>query len=283
MRTGLIAKKIGMTRIFKEDGNHAPVTVLKVDNCQVVSVQTEERNGYVSLQLGSGKAKVKNVTKPMRGHYAKAKVEPKQKLAEFRVSNDAVVEVGKEITANHFISGQYVDVTGVTIGKGFAGAMKRHNFGGLRATHGVSISHRSHGSTGQCQDPGRVFKGKRMAGHMGNTQQTAQNLEVISIDAEKGLIFVQGAVPGSKGGWVTISDATKKAAPEGVPFPAGLREMIEGSKPSEEAPVEDVVDTEVVNAAEAAAPVEEVKEVVAEEVEVKAEATESSDDNEKKE
>jgi len=238
MRTGLIAKKLGMSRIFSEDGRNTPVTVLKLDNCQVVAVMNDERNGYTALQLGSGKAKVKRVSKPMRGHYAKSKVEPKQKMFEFRVSNDAVLEVGAELSADHYISGQYVDVTGITIGKGFAGAMKRHNFGGLRATHGVSISHRSHGSTGQCQDPGRVFKGKRMAGHMGNVQQTVQNLEVVKIDAEQGLIFVKGAVPGSKNGWVTIKDAVKRARPNDAPFPAGLKAAVKVEETVTEAKTE---------------------------------------------
>ena len=241
MRTGLIAQKLGMTRVFDENGRHVPVTVLKVDNCQVVSVQTEEKNGYVSLQLGAGSRKAKNISKPVRGHYAKAKVEPKAKLVEFRVSQDAVVEVGTEITANHFISGQFVDVSGFTIGKGFAGAMKRWNFSGLRATHGVSVSHRSHGSTGQCQDPGKVFKGKKMAGHMGASNQTMQNLKVVLVDEEQGLIFVQGAVPGAKKGWVTIHDAVKKALPEDVPFPAGLRSVkVEEKKEDAPAAAEEV-------------------------------------------
>ncbi len=232
MRTGLIAKKLGMTRIFDDAGQNVPVTVLKVDNCQVVDVMTDERNTYTALQLGAGNAKVNRVSKPQRGHFAKAKVEPKQKLVEFRVSNDAVLEVGTEISVEHFVVGQYVDVTGITIGKGFAGAMKRHNFGGMRATHGVSVSHRAHGSTGQCQDPGRVFKGKRMAGHMGATQQTKQSLTVVETDVENGLIFVKGSVPGSKNAWVTIQDAVKKALPEGAPFPAGIKEPVK--------PVEDV-------------------------------------------
>lgn len=237
MRTGLIAQKLGMTRIFSEDGEHLPVTVLKVEGCQVISVQTEEKNGYVSLQLGAGKAKVKNVSKPVRGHYAKAKVEPKKKVVEFRVANDAVLEVGAELSVGHFIIGQYVDVAGVTKGKGFAGAMKRWNFKGMRATHGVSVSHRAHGSTGQCQDPGKVFKGKKMAGHMGNSPQTSMNLEIIAVEEETGLIFVKGAVPGSKNGWVTIKDAMKKARPDDAPYPAGLKADV---KPvAEEAPVAD--------------------------------------------
>jgi len=225
MRTGLIARKEGMSRIFDEDGRHIPVTVLKVDECQVIAVRSEEKDGYVAVQLGSGKAKVKRTSKANRGHFAKAKVEPKKKLAEFRVSNENILEVGAELGANHFIAGQYVDVTGTSIGKGFAGAMKRHNFGGLRATHGVSISHRSHGSTGQCQEPGRVFKGKKMAGHMGAERVTTQNLEIIAVDLEDNLILVKGAVPGSKQGWVLINDAVKKPAPEGIPLPAGFREV----------------------------------------------------------
>jgi large subunit ribosomal protein L3 len=223
MRTGLIAEKVGMTRIFDADGAHVPVTVLKVDNCQVVQVRTAERDGYTAVQLGVGKAKVKNVTKPMRGHYAKAKVEPKRKLVEFRVSADALVEVGAELSAAHFLSGQFVDVTGTSIGKGFAGVMKRHNFGGLRASHGVSVSHRSHGSTGNRQDPGRTFPGKKMAGHLGNVRVTTQNLKIVSVDAERGLIMIKGAVPGADGGYVLVSDAKKRAAPKDVPFPAAIK------------------------------------------------------------
>ncbi len=223
MRTGVIAQKLGMTRVFAEDGMHVPVTVLKLDSCQVVAQRTAERDGYTALQLGAGQAKVKNVNRPMRGHFAKAQVEPKRRLAEFRVSEDAMVDVGAEITADHFVAGQHVDAIGTSIGKGFAGAMKRHNFAGLRASHGVSISHRSHGSTGQCQDPGRVFKGKKMAGHLGDARVTQQNLRVVRADAERGLILVRGAIPGAKGGWVLLRDAIKKAAPEGVPYPAALR------------------------------------------------------------
>ena len=222
MRTGIIAQKMGMTRVFDDFGQHVPVTVLKMDDVRVVAQKTEEKDGYTALQLGYGKAKVKRTSKAMRGHFAKAKVEPKRKLAEFRVPAEALVEVGKEIRANHFVPGQYVDVAGTTIGKGFAGGMKRHNFGGLEATHGVSISHRSHGSTGQCQDPGRVFKGKKMAGHMGDVRCTAQNLEVVRIDEESNLILVKGAIPGSKNGYVYVSDAIKKALPTAAPFPAGL-------------------------------------------------------------
>jgi len=223
MRTGLIAEKVGMTRIFDAEGAHVPVTVLKVDSCQVVQVRTAERDGYTAVQLGVGKAKVKNVTKPMRGHFAKAKVEPKRKLVEFRVSADALVEVGAELSAAHFLSGQFVDVTGTSIGKGFAGVMKRHNFRGLRASHGVSVSHRSHGSTGNRQDPGRTFPGKKMAGHLGDVRVTTQNLKIVSVDAERGLIMVKGAVPGADGGYVLVSDAKKRAAPKDVPFPAALK------------------------------------------------------------
>ncbi len=223
MRTGLIARKEGMSRIFDEDGRHIPVTVLKVDECQVVAVMSEEKDGYVAVQLGAGKAKVKRTSKQNRGHFAKAKVEPKKKLAEFRVSNENILEVGAELGANHFVAGQYVDVCATSKGKGFAGAMKRHNFGGLRASHGVSVSHRSHGSTGQCQEPGKVFKGKKMAGHMGAERVTTQNLEIVGVDLEDNLILVKGAVPGAKQGWVLINDAVKKPAPEGVPFPAGLK------------------------------------------------------------
>lgn len=236
MRSGLITQKVGMTRVFNDDGSHLPVTVLKVEDLQVVANRTNDTDGYVAVQLGYGKAKVKNVSKPMRGHFAKAKVEPKAKLAEFRVSEDGLIEVGAELAATHFVEGQYVDVIGTSIGKGFAGAMKRHNFGGLRASHGVSISHRSHGSTGQCQDPGRVFKGKKMAGHLGAARVTVQSLKVVSSDADKGLILVHGAVPGHKGAYVLVKDSVKRAAPEGLPFPAALK----GAAPAaEEAVAED--------------------------------------------
>src|SRR6516225_5721023 len=214
MRTGLIARKLGMSRVFSDDGNHIPVTVLKVDNCQVVALRTQEKDGYTALQLGVGSAKTKNVSKPQRGHFAKAKVEPKARLAEFRVSEDALLEVGAEITAAHFVPGQRVDIVGVSIGKGFAGAMKRHNFGGLRATHGVSVSHRSHGSTGQRQSPGKTFKNKKMAGHLGAERVTVQSLQVISVDAESGVLMIKGAVPGSKGGFVLVKDAAKRPMPD---------------------------------------------------------------------
>ncbi len=222
MRTGLIAEKLGMSRLLSEKGEHIPITLLKVDNCQVVSVKTADKDGYAAVQLGVGAAKVKRISKAQRGHFAKAKVEPKRKVAEFRVSEDAVLNVGDQLSVDHFQHGQYVDVTGISVGKGFAGAMKRHNFGGLRASHGVSISHRSHGSTGQRQDPGRTFKGKKMAGHLGDERVTIQNLEVILTDPVRGLIAVRGAVPGNPGGYVLIRDAVKKKAPKGLPFPAAL-------------------------------------------------------------
>ena len=223
MRSGLIAQKVGMTRIFTEDGTHVPVTVLKVDTCQVVSTRSVETDGYIAVQLGAGTAKVKNVSKPARANFAKAKVEPKKKLVEFRVTAENVLEVGTELSAAHFIPGQFVDVTANTIGKGFAGGMKRWNFRGLEATHGVSVSHRSHGSTGQRQDPGKVFKGKKMAGHMGDEQVTTQNLTVVSTDADRGLILVKGSVPGHEGSWVLVRDAVKRKLPDGVPFPAGIK------------------------------------------------------------
>ena len=223
MRSGLIAQKVGMTRIFTEDGTHVPVTVLKVDTVKVVSTRSEDKDGYTAVQLGYGLAKVKNVSKSARGHFAKAQVEPPKKVVEFRVTPDALLDVGTELSANHFVAGQFVDVTGTTIGKGFAGGMKRHNFRGLEASHGVSVSHRSHGSTGQRQDPGKVFKNKKMAGHMGDVQVTTQSLTVVSTDADRGLILVKGAVPGAEGGWVLLRDAVKKKLPEGVPFPAGVK------------------------------------------------------------
>ncbi len=235
MRTGLIAQKLGMSRVFTDEGNHVAVTVLRIDNCQVVAQRTHDKDGYTALQLGVGTAKVKNVTQPQRGHFAKAKVEPKAKLAEFRVSEDALVPVGAEITAAHFLPGQYVDVTGTSIGKGFAGGMKRHNFHGLRATHGVSVSHRSLGSTGQRQDPGKTFKGKKMAGHMGAERVTTQSLQIVIADAEQGLLLIKGAVPGSEKGWVFVKDAVKRKPPEGLPFPAALR-----GDEVEEVPAEDV-------------------------------------------
>ncbi len=222
MRSGVVAQKMGMTRIFLDSGENVPVTVLRLENCRVVAQMTEEKNGYTAVQVGTGRAKVKNTSRAMRGHFAVAKVEPQRKLVEFRVSADNMIDVGAEIRADHFVPGQFIDASGTSIGKGFAGAMKRHNFSGLRASHGVSISHRSHGSTGQCQDPGKVFKGKKMAGHMGAKRITTQNLEVMKTDAERGLIMVRGAVPGSKGGWVRISDAVKKALPDDAPMPGSF-------------------------------------------------------------
>ncbi|MFI0394647.1 50S ribosomal protein L3 [Paracoccus jiaweipingae] len=230
LRTGIIAKKLGMTRLFMEDGRQIPVTVLQLDNLQVVAQRTNDRDGYVAVQLGAGEAKAKRTTAAMRGHFAKANVAPKRKIVEFRVAEENLINVGEEITADHYFEGQFVDIAGTSIGKGFAGAMKRHNFGGLRASHGVSISHRSHGSTGQCQDPGKVFKGKKMAGHMGAVRVTTQNLQVVRTDADRGLIMVKGSVPGSKGGWVTIKDAVKKPLPENVIFPAALKSAAEEAK-----------------------------------------------------
>ncbi len=223
MRTGVIARKMGMTRLFKDDGRHVPVTVLSLENCQVVSQRTEARDGYVALQLGAGTAKAKNLTKPERGHFAKNEVEPKAQLVEFRVTEDALVDVGAELSADHFVAGQLVDISGHTQGKGFAGGMKRWNFGGLRATHGVSVSHRSLGSTGQRQDPGKVFKNKKMAGHMGDRERTQQNLEIVSTDVERGLLFVKGSVPGSKGAWLTVKDAVKVARHADAPYPASIK------------------------------------------------------------
>jgi large subunit ribosomal protein L3 len=243
MRTGLIARKVGSSRVFTEDGAHVPVTLLHIDGCQVVAHKTRANDGYDALQLGAGQAKASRVTKAMRGHFAKAKVEPKQKLAEFRISDDAFVDVGAEITAAHFVAGQKVDVSGTSIGKGFAGAMKRHNFAGLEATHGVSISHRSHGSTGQCQYPGRVFKGKKMAGHMGAERVTTQNVEIALTDADKGLIAIKGSVPGSDGGWVRITDAEKIAAPDDLPFPAATAsDAAENGAVEDAAPADDTND-----------------------------------------
>lgn len=235
-RTGVIATKLGMSRVFGEGGRHIPVTVLKLDQCRVVGHRTEDRDGYSAMQIGVGLAKTKRVSKANRTVYGNRNVEPPQKVAEFRVPQDALVDVGSEIIADHFVAGQFVDLVGTSKGKGFAGAMKRHGFSGLRASHGVSVSHRSHGSTGQCQDPGKVFKGKKMAGHMGDERVTIQNLEVVGTDTEKGVILVKGAIPGAKGGYVLISDALKCALPEGVPFPAAVRST---AAPPNDAPVED--------------------------------------------
>ena len=265
MRSGIIARKLGMTRVFNDAGHHVPVTVLKLDDVQVVAVRNAEKDGYTALQLGAGVAKAKNVSKPMRGHFAKANVLPKSKLAEFRVSEDAVLEVGASLAASHFVAGQKVDVVGTTQGKGFAGAMKRHNFGGLRASHGVSVSHRSHGSTGQCQDPGKVFKGKKMAGHMGAVRNTTQNIEVVSVDDEDGVILLCGAVPGPKNGWVLISDAIKAKLPEDAPFPAGLVGAVSESD-ADEAPTEEaaVDNAPVAEAADDAAAADEAPSAVVE-------------------
>lgn len=261
MRTGLIAEKLGMSRLLTEKGEHIPVTLLKVDNCQVVSTKTNERDGYTAVQLGVGTRKSKRVSKAMRGHYAKAKVEPKAKLVEFRVSEDALLKVGDQISVEHFVDGQFVDVVATSIGKGFAGAMKRHNFGGLRASHGVSISHRSHGSTGQRQDPGKVFKGKKMAGHLGAERVTIQNLKVIYTDSDKDLIIVEGAVPGNKGGFVIIQDAVKKNQKD-LPFPAKLvgsasAKSDEQEKPKQESNPAHAEEKSPAQASDASNPVEE--------------------------
>ncbi|MBS0123856.1 50S ribosomal protein L3 [Thetidibacter halocola] len=245
MRSGVIAKKVGMTRLFMEDGKQIPVTVLQLDGLQVVAQRTTDTDGYTAVQLGAGTAKVKRTSKAMRGHFAKASVEPKRKIAEFRVSPENLIEVGEEIIADHYFEGQYVDVSGTTIGKGFAGVMKRHNFGGLRASHGVSVSHRSHGSTGQCQDPGKVFKGKKMAGHMGSVRVTTQNLQVVKTDSDRGIIMIKGAVPGPKGSWVTVKDAVKKATPENVILPAALMsKKREAQKLAEEAAAQAAAEAE---------------------------------------
>jgi large subunit ribosomal protein L3 len=241
MRSGVIAKKVGMTRLFQPDGRHVPVTVLQLDGVQVVGRREATRDGYTAVQLGAGTAKAKNVAKPQRGAFGKAEVELKAKLVEFRVAEDALLDVGSELSADHFVAGQLVDISGVTQGKGFAGAMKRWGFGGLRATHGVSVSHRSHGSTGNRQDPGRVFKNKKMAGHMGARNRTQQNLEIVRTDADRGLLFVKGSVPGHKGSWLTVQDAVKVARNDTAPYPAGLRQAaqnnISGEPQADNAPV----------------------------------------------
>jgi large subunit ribosomal protein L3 len=240
MRTGVIAKKMGMTRLFKDDGRHVPVTVLALEGLQVVSRRENDRDGYTAVQLGAGSAKAKNVSKPQRGHFGKAEVEPKAKLVEFRVAEDALLDVGAEISADHYVAGQIVDIQGVTQGKGFQGGMKRWGFGGLRATHGVSVSHRSLGSTGQRQDPGKVFKNKKMAGHMGDKNRTQQNLEIVGTDVERGLIFVKGSVPGSKGGWLIVKDAVKVARHADAPYPAGLKAAANSNNAPAETPAETV-------------------------------------------
>src|SRR5580704_4998247 len=240
MRTGLIARKLGLTRLFDEAGTHVPVTVLSLEGCQVTAHRTKEKDGYIALQLGAGAKKPKNTSKAERGHFAKALVEPKRRVAEFRVSEDNLIDVGAELSADHFLPGQKVDVSGMTVGKGFAGAIKRWNFGGMRATHGVSVSHRAHGSTGQRQDPGKVFKGKKMAGHMGSDNVTTLNLTVFRVDVERGLILIKGAVPGTEGGFVKIRDAIKKAPPKGLPTPGAIKQTASGAAPATEGPAADV-------------------------------------------
>ena len=279
LRSGVIAKKLGMTRLFLEDGKQVPVTVLQLDGLQVVAQRTSEKDGYTAVQLGASTSKAKRVSQAMRGHFAVAKVEPKRKVAEFRVDPENMIGVGEEITADHYFEGQFVDVAGTSIGKGFAGAMKRHNFGGLRASHGVSISHRSHGSTGQCQDPGRVFKGKKMAGHMGAARVTTQNLQVVKTDADRGLIMVKGAVPGHKGGWVTIKDAVKKPTPENVIYPAALKSAAEeaerlAAQAAEEAAAAEAAEAERLAAEQAAAEEAALKEA---EASIEAEKSEDGD------
>ena len=238
MRTGVIAKKLGMTRVFADDGAHVPVTVLQLDGCQVVGQRTQERDGYVALQLGAGTKKAKNTNKAQREAFAKLEVEPKAHVTEFRITADAMLDVGSEFTADHFVAGQKVDVQAPTIGKGFAGAMKRWNFGGLRATHGVSVSHRSHGSTGQRQDPGKTFKGKKMAGHLGQEIVTVQNLTVFRVDTDRGLILIKGAIPGHDGTWIKVRDAVKKAVPADAPFPGGIKSNKAAASAQTEAPAE---------------------------------------------
>ena len=250
MRTGVIAKKLGMTRLFAEDGAHVPVTVLELDGCQVVGQRTQERDGYVALQLGAGTKKAKNTNKAQREAFAKLEVEPKAYVTEFRIDADSLLDVGAELSADHFVAGQKVDVQAETIGKGFAGAMKRWNFGGLRATHGVSLSHRSHGSTGQRQDPGKTFKGKKMAGHYGTEVVTTQNLTVVRVDAERGLIMIKGAVPGHEGTWVKIRDAVKRARPADAPFPGGIKSKSGAAQPAE-TPAEEAPAVEATEGGEA--------------------------------
>ena len=294
MRTGIIAKKIGMTRLYLADGTHVPVTVLSIEDSQVIGNQTKDKNGYNSITLGAGEAKQKNTNKAQKELYARIKVTPKKKQMEFRVSESNMVPIGAELSVNHFVVGQYVDATGITIGKGFAGAMKRHNFSGLRASHGVSISHRSHGSTGNSQDPGRVFKGKKMAGHMGDRQRTIQNLQVVAADDDRGLIFIKGGLPGSKGSWMSLKDAIKKAVPSDVPYPAGIKdtsvkpdkEDIKAEKMpiGEDIPIEKaaIMEAEVSNNEEAEAKEASKVEVVANvKVEKPSEGNKTDDNNEK--
>src|SRR3954463_13601235 len=262
MRIGVIAKKVGMTRLFQADGRHVPVTVLQLDDVQVVARREQDRDGYTAVQLGAGKAKAKNVAKPQRAAFGKAEVEPKAKIVEFRVADDALLDVGAHISADHFVPGQLVDVAGVTQGKGFAGAMKRWGFSGLRATHGVSVSHRSHGSTGQRQDPGKVFKNKKMAGHMGARNRTQQNLEIVRTDPIRGLLFVKGSVPGHKGSWLTVSDAIKQARPDGAPYPAAILE--DQNMKDVEVPAAGLVDDAAVHEIPALPSDEEVAAIAAE-------------------
>ena len=280
MRTGIITKKIGMTRLYMTDGTHVPVTVLSLKDCQVVANQTKDRNGYNSVTLGSGEAKLKNTNKAQREVYSKIKVTPKKKQKEFRVSETNMISIGAEITANHFVVGQYVDATGVTIGKGFAGAMKRHNFRGLRASHGVSVSHRSHGSTGNSQDPGRVFKGKKMAGHMGDRQRTVQNLQVVAADEDRGLIFIKGGLPGSKGSWISLKDAVKKALPNDVPYPAGLKDTLLSSD-NKDVKIEEISTKEEVSAVEAEVSESKVEAVANVKEETLSDNNQIDDNNEK--
>jgi len=262
MRTGVIAKKVGMTRLFQADGRHVPVTVLQLDDVQVVGRREADRDGYTAVQLGAGKAKAKNVAKPQRAAFGKAEVEPKARVAEFRVAEDALLDVGAHISADHFVPGQLVDVSGVTQGKGFAGAMKRWGFKGLRATHGVSVSHRAHGSTGQRQDPGKVFKNKKMAGHMGSRSRTQQNLEVVRTDPIRGLLFIKGSVPGHKGSWLTVSDAIKLPRPDAAPYPAGILEQLKVDEV--EVPAAGLVDDAAVHEIPALPSDEEVAAIAAE-------------------
>jgi large subunit ribosomal protein L3 len=284
MRTGVIAKKVGMTRLFQADGRHVPVTVLQLDDVQVIGRREMDRDGYTAVQLGAGKAKAKNVAKPQRAAFGKAEVEPKVRVAEFRVAEDALLDIGAHISADHFVPGQLVDIAGVTQGKGFAGAMKRWGFSGLRATHGVSVSHRSHGSTGNRQDPGRVFKNKKMAGHMGARNRTQQNLEVVRTDPIRGLLFIKGSVPGHKGSWLTVQDAIKLPRPDAAPYPAGI---LEGRKIEElEVPEAGLVDDAAVHEIPALPSDEEVAAIAAEqeaggaldsEIEAEAEAAAAED------